>query len=283
MVETTGSGDVPEVPGTMTDAELTEVIYASLRERYSDHYRYVFAREVPLPRCLNRLDGVCVHCYASEGYAVDGFEVKASVADLKRDLMNPGKHVPAYEFIDSFTLVTTWDVVKGHYDVLPKTWGVLLYDVAKGTLRSKRRALALHDDARDTIDRDFAVLFLRRAVAQNLSEGEVELRVRDAYERGRQSVLSEDWSAQQREKYHKGLRDIADALGKSWWWDEPDLLVREIEGLKERAGLDLDSLLDDLLTAGMSSLRFLDEIRRYRSDIPEDFVKRYSSLFGKGK
>lgn len=70
-----------------------EDVRSALRAKYSDHRRYAVAEEVGLTTGFShrRLDMMVLDCYFSNGFRIDGFEIKISTSDLRRELEDPEK------------------------------------------------------------------------------------------------------------------------------------------------------------------------------------------------
>ena len=126
----------------------THQVIMALRKRFNDKRRYAIAEEVGLTTgyARRRLDMIVADCYNSNGYRLDGFELKVSTADLRRELADPDKHVAFFEVIDYYTLVCPSKVVEPVLDIIPKKWGILIVN-DDGTTRYKRRPLALKDES----------------------------------------------------------------------------------------------------------------------------------------
>lgn len=160
----------------------------ALRSRYSDHRRYAVAEEVGLTTgaARRRLDMIVADCYASNGFRVDGFEIKVSTADLRRELEDPDKHIAFFDVIDYYTLacpakVMTPDVLA----LIPKKWGIfIVYE--NGTTKTRRRPLALQDirpeDRR--IPRGFFASFVRSIQEMQPSEQELKAEYKKGLEEG---------------------------------------------------------------------------------------------------
>ncbi len=129
-------------------------IRAALRARYSDARRYAVAEEVGITTGYSprRLDMIVLDCYESNGFRIDGIEIKVSKADLKRELENPSKHVAFFDVIDYYTLACPAGVAD--MNVIPPKWGVLQVN-EDGTTRYRRRPIALHDDKPQDVPRGF--------------------------------------------------------------------------------------------------------------------------------
>ncbi len=70
-------------------------------------------------------DVLVLSCWRSDGHRLDGYEIKASRTDLKRELADPAKHHAIARYCDSWTLVV-WDrsILIGL--TIPETWGILV-------------------------------------------------------------------------------------------------------------------------------------------------------------
>lgn len=129
-------------------------ILSLLSERYGDPSKYACAAEVsPTTGVWNRrIDFLAIHCWASEAFTLEGFEIKISKSDLRRELQHPDKHACFFEEIDYYWMVAP-DYVLDDLDLLPKKWGVLkvVHD-EDGSLALKvaRKPICLHDDQINT-------------------------------------------------------------------------------------------------------------------------------------
>ncbi len=167
-------------------------IRAALRARYSDHRRYATAEEVGLTTGFShrRLDMMVLDCYNSNGFRIDGFEIKVSTSDLRRELEDPEKHIAFFDVIDYYTLAAPNGVIEPLMDIIPKKWGILIVD-ENGSTRYKRKPLALEDRKADKpVPRAFLASITRAIQGKQPSEQEL----RAAYERGRKDEKeSDEW------------------------------------------------------------------------------------------
>ena len=255
-----------------SDAELTEILYEALHDRFNDYNHWLYAREVPVTTGFSetRIDAVTMSCYKSEGFRIDGYEVKASQSDLKVELVNPSKHQLTYENVDYFWLVTAPHVLKGIYDELPKKWGVLVIKDDK-SLRMRRNAMALEDKVETTTSKSFISSFLRRAVYQDRSDQKLVQIREEAYESGRQSILRLNETLGHVDKLTDTIRRTEEALGitHSYYVDSSEKIVLEIERLKERAVADPRWIMNELDKMD----RTIKDFQRY----VKDFKKRMPS------
>lgn len=168
-------------------------IRAAIRKRYSDSRRYAVAEEVGLTTGFShrRLDMMILDCYNSNGFSIDGIEIKVSTADLRRELEFPEKHVAFYDVIDYYTVAAPAGVVEPVMNLLPPKWGILIVN-ENGTTRFKRKPIALEDKASSSpVPRGFLAAISRAIQSRQPAEQEI----RDAYDRGyadaKEKVLAE--------------------------------------------------------------------------------------------
>ena len=79
-------------------------VRVALRKRFCDTRRYACAEEVGLTTGYShrRLDMMVLDCYYSNGFRIDGFEIKVSTADLRRELADPEKHIAFFDELSRF-------------------------------------------------------------------------------------------------------------------------------------------------------------------------------------
>lgn len=70
-----------------------------------------------------RADVLALSVWPSKGLTLDGYEIKASRADLKKELADPEKHQAVARYCDTWTLVAWDDEVL--VDGVPESWGIL--------------------------------------------------------------------------------------------------------------------------------------------------------------
>lgn len=159
-----------------------EEIREALRKRYSDHRRYAVAEEVGLTTGFShrRLDMMVFDCYESNGFRIDGIEIKISTGDLKRELEDPEKHIAFYDKVDYFSLATPPKIVEPLIDLIPKRWGIIIVN-EDGTTRFKRRPLPIEDALCDKpVSRGFFASVIRSLQDHKPSDDELKR----AYEKG---------------------------------------------------------------------------------------------------
>lgn len=157
-----------------------------LHERFSDTRQYAYAEEVGNSTGANqtrRLDMVVIDCFRSHGFAIEGFEIKISKSDLRRELQDSTKHNIFYKNLDYYSLAAPADVVD--LDIIPKQWGIYLAAVAQDgslSLRRKRKPLSLHDDFIGIIDKEFVAALLRAMWGSRPTDSMIEAVKQEAQE-----------------------------------------------------------------------------------------------------
>ena len=223
-----------------------EEVRIALRAKYNDSRRYAIAEEVGLTTGFShrRLDVMVIDCYNSNGFRIDGFEIKVSTSDLRRELEDPEKHIAFFDVIDYYTLAVPAGVCDPLMDVIPKKWGILIIN-EDGTTRYKRKPLALEDRKADkSVPRGFFASITRAIQSRQPSD----LEIKKAYERG----LKE--GAENAER-HRGY--MADRVAK--------------EGAKLE---EYDKLAARLRLYGENVDEVMDEFEAFRK-LDIDWVKTY--------
>lgn len=232
-------------------------IRAALRTRYSDHRRYAIAEEVGLSTGFShrRLDMMVLDCYASNGFRIDGIEIKVSKADLKRELEDPEKHVAFFGVIDYYTLACP----KGIADLslLPQKWGVMIVNDDYST-RYLRRPIALHDEIMRDVPRGFLASITRAIQGREPSAEELEAE----YLRGKR---------EQREEHERQRKHTADRLDQEYgklkaydelqsrfslWGDDKEKYLDQFEAFRNG---NPDWMISSAKSAKANLERFLDE------------------------
>ena len=147
-----------------------------LVQRYGDAYKYAIAAEVS-PRTgawERRVDFMVFHCWDSENFELEAFEIKISKSDLKRELMDPSKHNCLFDEIDKYWIVAP-DYVLDDLSIIPVNWGALkVYQEKDGTLALKtaQRPNALHHEqlSLKKLGRPFVASFCRAVNNQSATK-----------------------------------------------------------------------------------------------------------------
>ena len=196
-----------EAPAKETKKITADDIYRLLAQKYSSTREWVIAGEVQRTTGWSdrRYDFVAMNCYASNSYRIEVVEIKVSKADLRRELQEPEKHNVIFEEIDYYSLAAPAEIID--MSIIPPKWGV--YAVKDGKLITRKRPLALHDEADRRIKRSFAASFLRAAISQNIEKKtlakELQKKYDEGYAHGKKSLI---WDSQKEENYER-LRNEA--------------------------------------------------------------------------
>lgn len=179
----------------------------ALRNRFNDNRKYAVIEEVGLSTGggTRRIDMVVFDCYSSDGFRVDGIEIKVSKSDLRRELEDPAKHAVFFGCIDFFTLACPKEVTEGMMNVIPPKWGILQVN-EDGSTKYIRRPLAQNDNINKTLPRGFVASSIRAVVAQQPSTIELQ----EAYNQGRKDA--EEGYKRQVEYQHDYVRKQYDRL-----------------------------------------------------------------------
>lgn len=169
-------------------------------------------------------DVLVLGVWPSAGVKLDGFEVKASKADLKRELADPGKHQALARYCDTWTLVA-WDE-SVLVDGIPDGWGIWLTKTSDGgrELYQHRKPAKL---APEPWPRAFVCSLIRNATEQSPSAAFVARAVMEAQDRART-----DWNRATKEEARRLVRPLCELLyGKDdWRWPkesrDPETVVR---------------------------------------------------------
>lgn len=143
-----------------------------LREKFSDTRRYALAEEVGNKTGYQRrrLDMVVVDVYQSNGYSLEGIEIKVSKADLRRELQDASKHNIFFDDLDYYSLAAPSDIIDK--DLIPKHWGIYAakFKDEEWTLRTVRKPCSLHDIGSPGISRPFFACLARALSCQSPTE-----------------------------------------------------------------------------------------------------------------
>lgn len=226
-----------------------ENIRSALRKKYSDCRRYAIAEEVGLTTGYShrRLDMMILDCYYSNGFRIDGFEIKVSTSDLRRELADPEKHIAFFDVIDYYTLAVPKGVVEPLLEIIPKNWGILIVN-EDGSTRFQRKPLALEDKKADkAVPRAFLASITRAIQGRQPSTqellGEYERGLKDGKEEAdRHRAYLSDRVAKEADKL-----EAYDKLCSRFllWGDNIDKIMDEFEAFRK---LDIDWLTASIST-----------------------------------
>lgn len=198
-------------------------ILVHLRDMYSDANQYVCAAEVS-PRTgawERRIDFLVMNCYDSEQLKIQGYEIKISKADLKRELEDPDKHAVFFDAIDFYWLIAPKQVVD-NIDLIPPKWGVrAVWRDESGKIESRtvRKPTCLHDEQMYSrkIRKTFMASFCRAISKQSLTKAKLYAQQRMLEDEIRKKVESEltngcrvvpEWKLESLERCKKLVDDI---------------------------------------------------------------------------
>lgn len=172
-------------------------ILVHLNDMYSDQNQYVCAAEVS-PRTgarERRIDFLVMNCYDSEQLKIQGYEIKISKADLKRELEDPDKHAVFFDAIDFYWLIAPKQVLY-NIDLIPPKWGVRAVSRdEKGNVSSRtvRKPTCLHDESMCSrkIKKSFMASFCRAISKQSLTKAKLNAQQRELEDEIRKKVESD--------------------------------------------------------------------------------------------
>jgi hypothetical protein len=159
---------VPEAGGAVvTASEVVELLRARhTKPGNGGSGEYAFFTEVrdgAAHSATISIDAVTMSLWPSRGLAIEGWEVKVSRSDWRRELMNPAKAEAACKVVDKFWVVAPRGVVaEGE---LPEAWGLLMVQRSREGLKLKlvkeAHWLGSERTRRQVVSRDFLVGLLR--------------------------------------------------------------------------------------------------------------------------
>ena len=166
------------MPKSSNDITADDILL-HLNDMYSDTNQYVCAAEVS-PRTgawERRIDFLVMHCYDSEQLKIQGYEIKISKADLKRELEDPDKHAVFFDAIDFYWLIAPKQVVD-NIELIPPKWGIrAVWRDESGKLisRTVRKPTCLHDEQMYSrkIRKTFMASFCRAISKQSLTKAKL--------------------------------------------------------------------------------------------------------------
>jgi hypothetical protein len=159
-------------------------------------------------------DVLALGVWPSKGLTLDGYEIKASRADLKRELADPDKHTALARYCDTWSLVV-WDE-SVLVDGIPETWGIIVTAEEDGerVLVTKRKAAKLRPEA---WPRNFVCSLVRNAYEQSPGAAYVARIASQSWKRGNHEGESDATAGM---KSH--LDPLACALYGADRWKWPD-------------------------------------------------------------
>lgn len=160
----------------------------AIKKRFSNDRQYAVVEEVGITTggACRRLDMIVIDCYWSNSFRIDGFEIKVSTSDLRRELADPAKHTIFYDVLDFYTLACPKGVAEPLMDVIPKKWGILIVN-EDGTTRYKRKPLSLVDDTFRDVPRYFLASLTRAIQAKQPYAAELREAYQKGYDKGKEN------------------------------------------------------------------------------------------------
>lgn len=233
----------------------TAAIMQPLRERFGQP-EFAFFEEVGDAGSSSRVyaDAVAVNMWASRGYAITGFEVKASRSDWLRELKQPEKSEPILTKCDFWYLVAPDEVYQA--DEVPVSWGILSFK--DGKLREKRKAPKLEPKP---ITRAFVAQMFRRG--HDKEERDISHRIAKALADDRAAMerrIEEQVSQRTRSLKEDGQKwkDLCEQLGESEWISS-DQVVSAVKVVMKARVTGTYSGISDLLQKMRWAMRSLEE------------------------
>lgn len=168
------------------------------------------------------VDFMAFHCWDSDNYMIEAFEIKISKSDLKRELEDPSKHNVFFDDIDMFWIVAP-DFVLDNLDIIPPKWGVMkvYYLESEGRLCLKvaRKPIALHDEQmkKRMLNRPFAASMCRaieeqsetkRTLYEKQQQLENEIRKKVEHELASGSRIVPDWKLEDLERCKRMCEEL---------------------------------------------------------------------------
>jgi hypothetical protein len=268
MIEAQAVTDLlqPLQPKPKSAAVTTGAIMVALRERYCAP-EFAFFEEVGDSGSSSGVyaDGVALNMWYSRGYAITGFEVKASRSDWLRELKQPEKSEPILTKCDYWYLVAPDEAYQ--IDEVPSSWGILSFK--EGKLREKRKAPKLEPKP---ITRAFVSQMFRRGHAKE--ERDISDRVAKAIQDDRNAMqkrIDEAVKYKTRELQEKANKwdHFVKEVGDHEWVAAEDV-VRAVKAV-QRAGITgTYSGLNELLHRMRYSVKSLEEAAATLSISSED-------------
>lgn len=233
----------------------TGAVMVALRERFCAP-EFAFFEEVGDSGASSRVyaDGVALNMWSSRGYAITGFEVKASRSDWLRELKQPEKSEPILTKCDHWYLVAPDEVYQD--DEVPISWGILSF--RDGKLREKRKAPKLEPKA---ITRAFVAQMFRRGHAKE--ERDISDRVAKVLQDERNALQKRIDEAvayktrELREKADKWSHFVKE-IGDHEWVQAEDV-VQAVRAVQKAGVVGTYSGISDLLQKMRWSLKSLEE------------------------
>lgn len=225
-------------------------------------------------------DAVIMGLWPSRGLSVEGFEVKVSKSDLRKELRTPEKAEAIAKYCDKWWLVLgSKDLLDG-VGLIPENWGVLAPE--EGTQKLKVVQKSVKQKAED-LSREFMASCFRRA-QEDIVEGRLE---------DNENVWDNGYDQGYSEGYDKAIKNGKNMRERQI--EKIEELKDIIDTFKEETGIDLrgESTFSQwnyepeqvakavkvVLDGGLND--HVDEIKKIR-DRAESIFKTINSELGTG-
>jgi hypothetical protein len=240
-------------------------ICALLRQRFKGG-QCVCASEVGARTSYvtRHVDFMAFHCWDSENYMIEAFEIKIAKSDLKRELEDPSKHNIFFDEIDMFWIVAP-DFVLDNLDIIPPKWGVMKVIQSEGklALRVARKPVALHDEQmrKRRIGRPFAASLCRaieeqsetkRTLYEKQRKLEEEIRRKVEREIASGSRIVPEWMYEDLERCKRICEELHINQYYAGMGEETKKQFREAREIASRLGY-----LDTELRTAASTIKFI--------------------------
>ena len=243
-----------------------EQVRQALRARFSDCRRYAIAEEVGLTTGYShrRLDMMVLDCYYSNGFRIDGFEIKVSTSDLRRELEDPEKHTAFFDVIDYYTLAVPPGIVDSLMEVIPLKWGILVVN-EDGSTRYKRKPLALEDRKADkAVPRGFLASVVRAIQGRQPAAEELQNEYEKGLKKGEEIANNRHGYLIDRVKRDADKLEEYDKLCSRFnlWGEKVDENLDEFEAFRK---MDLQKLYSyiNLVTGKLDDIKtFIETIQK---------------------
>lgn len=228
-----------------------------LRFKFDDRRRYAVAEEVGNQTGFQRrrLDMVVVDVYESNGYSIEGIEIKVSKSDLRKELQDSSKHNIFFDDLDYYSLAAPSDVIDK--DLIPKHWGIYAAkqkDDGSWYLRTVRKPLSLHDKRNETIGKGFFACLARAISCQSPTAARIEQAEMKGYKDGVEAEKrNSDYRVRRAKEQLERLDVLEDLFGKCRVWGNGSVEkgIVKFEAFRQMGDMNsieqkLESARDDL-------------------------------------
>lgn len=266
------------------------VIRALLHAKYDDTRRYAVAEEVGNKTGYQqrRLDMVVADVYESNGYAIEGIEIKVSKADLRRELQDSTKHNIFFSDLDYYSLAAPADIIDK--DIIPKHWGIYAARQSEDggwSLRTIRKPLSLHDEGISKIDKEFFACLARALSCQSPTKSQITAAERRGEVKGaKKERQKSSFTVRKAEQNIERLEELERLYAKCSLWGDgsADEGIRKFEAFRQmRDRQSIRNSLEYVAEQVSRSIEMLDVMLACEAEGDEVEVSepvRFSDLYG---